>query len=190
MALRALRQKRYFTSEEYLKLERKALDKSEYYQGEIFAMTGASRKHNLISGNVIRELGNQLKGRPCEVYPSDMRVRVRPTGLYTYPDVSVVCGEPLFDDSRGDTLLNPTVLIEVLSPSTEAYDRGEKFAQYRRLDSLQDYVLIAQDTVRVEHYRRRGELWVLSEMNDLDDELQLKSIDCTVPLREIYDKVV
>jgi Uma2 family endonuclease len=119
-----------------------------------------------------------------------MRVQVRPTGLYTYPDVSVVCGEPLFDDSRGDILLNPTVLIEVLSPSTEAYDRGEKFAQYRRLDSLQDYVLIAQDTVRVEHYRRRGELWVFSEMNDLDDELQLKSIDCTVPLREIYDKVM
>ncbi len=187
MALRALQ--RSFTPEEYLMLERSATTKSEYIGGQIYAMAGASHKHVLIEGNVIRELGNRLRGRPCEVHTSNMRVRVRRTGLYTYPDVTVVCGKPEFDDAKFDTLLNPTVLIEVLSPSTEAYDRGEKFVQYRRLPSLQEYVLISQDQTRVEYFRRQGELWILSELNTPDSVLRLESIDCAVPLREIYDRV-
>ena len=126
----------YYTPDEYLALERKAEYKSEYFGGEIFAMTGASRKHNLVAGNIFAALHLQLKKRPCEIYPSDMRVKVSPTGLYTYPDVAVVCGEPMFDDEQKDTLLNPTVLVEVLSKSTASYDRGEKFEHYRKIKSL------------------------------------------------------
>jgi Uma2 family endonuclease len=187
MALRAF--KRVFTSQEYLTLERQAPSKSEFFDGEIYAMARASRKHVLVEGNILRELGTRLKGRPCTVLTSNMRVRVRATGLYTYPDASVVCGRPEFEDIQSDTLLNPTVLIEVLSPSTEAYDRGEKFSQYRRLPSLQEYVLIAQDRVLVERYRRRGDLWVISDLHSLDDVLPLESIDCKIPLSEIYYQV-
>src|SRR5207237_2511641 len=125
-------------------------------------------------------------------YTSDMRVRVNPTGMYTYPDVSVVCGEPHFDDQQLDTLTNPHVIIEVLSPSTEAYDRGEKFAHYRRLLSLTDYVLVAQDKMRVEHFARsgdRGDQWLFTEISDPDHALNLTSIGCAVTLRNIYDKV-
>src|SRR5262249_39888199 len=119
-----------FTPEEYLALERAAERRSEYYAGEIFAMGGASRKHIVIVANISGQLWSQLKGRPCRVYPNDMRVKVSPTGLYTYPDVAVVCGLDQFDDDHQDTLLNPTVIIEVLSKSTEAYDRGKKFEHY------------------------------------------------------------
>lgn len=136
-------QQRY-TPEEYLTLERQAQCKSAYYAGEIFATAGASRWHNLIVTNVLRELSLQLKGRPCTTYPSDMRVKVSPTGLYTYPDVTVVCGEAQSEDHQQDTLLNPTLIVEVLSESTEAYDRGGKFAHYRKLPSLLEYVLITQ----------------------------------------------
>lgn len=187
MALRAL--KRVFTPQEYLTLERQATTKSEFFDGEIYAMAGASRKHNLITLNAASELRRQLRGRPCEVYVAEMRVRVGATGLYTYPDASVVCGQPVFEDIQGDTLLNPTVLIEVLSPSTEAYDRGEKFSQYRRLPSLREYVLIAQDRVLVEHYRRRGDLWVIGDLRSLAEVLHLESIDCQIPLSEIYYQV-
>ncbi len=178
-----------YTPEEYLALERKATQKSEYVNGQVFAMSGASRAHNLIAGNVYREISSQLKGRPCEAYVSDMRVKVSTTGLYSYPDVVAVCGEIRFDDEQKDTLLNPTVLVEVLSSSTEAYDRGEKFAYYRRLESLQEYVLIAQDKVRVEHFVRQGDQWVLTEASNLDDTVHLASIGCRLALREIYDKV-
>jgi Uma2 family endonuclease len=155
----------------------------------MFAMAGASREHTLIAGNVAGELRAQLKGRPCETYQSDMRVRVSESGLYTYPDVVVVCGERQFEDAEVDTLLNPTLIVEVLSESTEAYDRGDKFAHYRRLQSLQEYVMIAQDKVRVERYVRQGSSWVLAEFSELDDTLHLASIECKVPLREIYDRV-
>ena len=133
---------KHYTPEEYLALERQAQYKSEYYAGEIFAMAGASRWHNLIVTNVLRELSLQLKGRPCTTYPSAMRVKISPTGLYTYPDVTVVCGAARFEDTQQDTLLNPTLIVEVLSESTEAYDRGGKFAHYRKLNSLLEYVLI------------------------------------------------
>lgn len=181
-------QQRY-TPEEYLALERKSEFKSEYVNGRIYAMTGASREHNLIAGNVFARLHARLRGRRCEVYMSDMRVKVSQTGAYHYPDVVAVCGEPRFEDKHVDTLLNPTVIVEVLSPSTEAYDRGEKFAHYRRLETIAEYVLVAQDKVRVEHYRRDGEHWVLSEVSNAEGVLVLPSLECELPLREIYERV-
>ncbi|HEX8476646.1 MAG TPA: Uma2 family endonuclease [Pyrinomonadaceae bacterium] len=181
--------KTYFTAEEYLALEREAEYKSEYFNGEIFAMTGASRRHNLIAANVLVALHPQLKGRPCEVYTSDMRVKVSPTGLYTYPDVVVACEKPMFDDEYTDTLLNPTVIVEVLSKSTEGYDRGRKFEQYRKLVSLSEYLLIAQDKYHVEHYVRQPDnQWLLSETDNPQDIVNLPSIDCRLALSDIYDK--
>jgi Uma2 family endonuclease len=181
---------KHYTPEEYLALERQAQCKSEYYAGEIFAMAGASRWHNLIVTNVLRELSLQLKGRPCTTYPSDMRVKVSPTGLYTYPDVTVVCGEAQFEDNQQDTLLNPTLIVEVLSESTEAYDRGGKFAHYRKLTSLMEYVLITQTKPHIEHYVRQPDnRWLLSEVDSLPDAIHLPSIDCHLALAEVYDKV-
>jgi Uma2 family endonuclease len=181
--------KTIYTPQEYLAFERKSPIKHEYCDGSIFAMAGASREHNLITGNLSREIGTQLRDRPCEVYASDMRVLVGRTGLYTYPDVVAVCGEPRFEDSEVDTLLNPNVIVEVLSDSTEAYDRGKKFGHFRRLESLREYVLVAQDEVRVERYTRQGDEWILTELNSLEDTLRLESIGCTVAVREIYAKV-
>jgi Uma2 family endonuclease len=182
----------FYSPEEYLALERNAEYKSEYVNGRIFAMTGASREHNLIAGNVFGDLRSQLRGRPCEVYVSDMRVKVHPTGMYTYPDVAAVCGGPRFEDEQLDTLVNPARTIEILSPSTEAYDRGERFAHYRRLESLKEYVLVAQDKVRVELFARygsAGQQWVLTEISDLGGVLQLASIGCDIAIRDIYDRV-
>jgi Uma2 family endonuclease len=181
--------KRRFTPQEYLALERKSETRNEYYNGEIFAMAGASREHNLIAGNVNAEIRDQILDRPCESYPSDMRVSIEATGLYTYPDVSVVCGEPRFEDSEVDTLLNPTVIIEVLSPTTEAYDRGVKFRHYRRVGSLREFVLISQDRMMVERYTRRGNDWVLSDLTDPDQVLNLESIGCQIPVDRIYAKI-
>ncbi len=177
------------TPEEYLAKERKALTKSEYRDGRIQALPGASRKHNLIAVHVTGELYIQLRTRSCEVYTNDMRVKVSPAGLYTYPDVAVVCEEPQFEDSHFDTLLNPTVLIEVLSPSTAAYDRGEKFASYQKLDSLCEYVLISQNSVCVEHYLRQEQDCNLTEFHSLDDVFSLVSIGCELALQAIYAKV-
>jgi Uma2 family endonuclease len=178
-----------YSPEEYLALERKAEYKSEYLNGRIIAMSGASRWHNLIAGNLYRELSQQLRGRPCEAYTSDLRVKVSSTGLYTYPDITVACGDILFEDAEIDTLINPNVIVEVLSPSTEAYDRGEKFAHYRRLESLQEYVLVSQDRVRIEYYVRQGTQWVFSEASTLDETVRLGSIGCDLILRDIYEKV-
>ncbi|HPM83342.1 MAG TPA: Uma2 family endonuclease [Candidatus Anammoximicrobium sp.] len=182
--------KRLLTPAEYLAQERHAPFKSEYYQGETFAMAGATREHNLIVGNVVREVGNGLKGLNCEVYPSDMRVKISATGLYTYPDVTVVCGGPEFEDEQGDTLLNPTVLFEILSDSTEAYDRGTKSAHYRRLPSVKEYVLIAQDRPLVERYVRQPDGgWTLREVTQLDQTVELDGIPIQLPMAEIYRQV-
>ena len=179
----------FFTPEEYLARERKALTKSEYRDGQIHALPGASRKHNIIAVHVTGELYIQSRTRSCEVYTNDMRVKVGLAGLYTYPDVVVVCEEPRFEDSHFDTLLNPTVLIEVLSPSTAAYDRGDKFASYQKLDSLCEYVLISQDNVCVEHYLREGQTWDLTEFRSFNDVFSLVSINCELSLQAIYAKV-
>ena len=180
----------HLTPEEYLVQERKAGTKSEYLNGQIYAMAGASREHNLITINISSGFHVQLADQPCETYVNDMRLKISPTGLYTYPDVVVVCDEPRFEDTDLDTLLNPIVLVEVLSPSTEAYDRGEKFAHYRQLESLQEYLLVAQDRARVEHYLRQGVQWLLTEFSNLDDILYFTSISCTLSLREIYAKII
>jgi Uma2 family endonuclease len=184
--------KTYYTPEQYLALEREAEYKSEYINGQIYAMSGGSREHSLIIFSLARELGAQLRDRPCEAYVTEMRVKVSPTGMYTYPDVTIVCKEPAFEEGNVGTLLNPTVIIEVLSPTTEAYDRGDKFAHYRKLDSLTDYVLVSQNQVRVEHFVRYSEgssKWVLTEISGLGGVLRLDSIGCEVALMDIYDKV-
>lgn len=180
-----------YTPEEYLVLERQAPYKSEYCAGDIFAMAGASHWHNVIVANVVREISLQLKGRPCTTYPSDMRVKITPTGLYAYPDVTVVCGESYFEDTAQDTLLNPPLIVEVLSDSPEAYDRGGKFAHYRKLTSLQTYVLITQTKPHVEQYVRQPDSrWLLAaEADSLDDTMHLPAIDCHLALAEVYDKV-
>ena len=176
--------------DDYLTIERSAEFKSEYFDGEIFAMAGASRAHNSIVLNTGSEIRQHLKNRSCKAYVNDMRVKVSPTGLYTYPDVVVVCGKEQFEDTHLDTLLNPTLIIEVLSDSTEAYDRGRKFEHYRHLDSLVEYVLIAQHRPHVESFRRQSDQhWLLAECSGLDGTLRLESIDCDLALAEIYAKV-
>jgi Uma2 family endonuclease len=179
-----------YTPSQYLALERDAEFKHEYYDGYITAMAGGSPEHNQLAGNIFRKLGNQLEDRECRAYISDVRLCVSSTGLYTYPDVMVVCGEALFQKIEGvESLLNPAMIVEVLSPTTESYDRGDKFADYRQLPSLKEYVLVSQDKVLVERYTRQGDDWVLTEFKALADTLQLASIDCAVSLREIYAKV-
>lgn len=181
----------YLTPEEYLATERKAETKSEYINGEIVAMTGVSRAHNLIGVNLTREISKQLQGRPCEGYSNDMRVMVPSTRLYTYPDLVVVCGEPQFEDDNFDTLLNPTLIIEVLSESTEGYDRGKKFGFYRTIQSLAEYLLVAQDEHRIEQYAKQSDgRWLLSEYRSTEDVAELASIQCRLALKEVYDKVV
>ena len=179
----------YLTPEEYLAAERRAEHKSEYVDGEMVAMTGASRRHNLIAINIAREISQQLKGRPCEGYASDMRVRVPSTRLYTYPDV-VVCDEPKFEDDYVDTLLNPTLILEILSEPTELYDRGKKFGFYRTIETLAEYLLVAQDECRIEQYVRQPDgRWLLSDYRSLEDVVDLPSIQCQLALSEVYDKV-
>lgn len=178
------------TPEEYLEFERKSEERHEYYNGEIFAMSGAKRNHNKIVGNLSGLVWQQLKGKDCEFYPSDMRVFVPATGLYTYPDLVVVCGEPKFKDDVLDTLLNPILLVEVLSESTESYDRGKKFQHYRSIESLREYVLVAQDEARIEKYVKTGDgFWLLSEAVGLDAEIEFSSIECRIALSEVYDKI-
>ncbi|MGZ5076701.1 MAG: Uma2 family endonuclease [Methylobacter sp.] len=180
----------HFTPEEYLSLERSAPYKNEFHDGQIYAMTGASREHNLITFNIAGELSSQLKNRFCGAYVSDMRIKSAEARSYYYPDIVVVCGTPQFEDAHVDTLLNPTLLIEVLSPSTEAYDRGGKFAHYRKIPTLNEYLLIAQDQPSIERYQRQGGVWVLTEAVGLEADIPLESIGCVLSLREVYDKVL
>ena len=176
------------TPGEYLASERKATLKSEYINGEILAMSGASNAHNLITLDIGTELNIQLRGRECLVYTNDMRVRTSPMGSYFYPDV-IVCGNPHFEDNVFDTLLNPILIVEVLSPSTEVYDKGEKFRHYQELASLQEYILVSQDRVRVEQYRLAKTQWVQTEFRSPEDVLSLASIGCELPLQDIYRRV-
>jgi len=179
------------TPEQYLEIERAAIDvRSEYYNGRMYAMSGGTYPHAIVIGNLARELGIALKKGQCVVTTSDMRVRVSKTGLYTYPDIVVVCDPPQYGDGRHDTVLNPTLIAEVLSPSTEAYDRGFKFAQYRALESLQEYALVSQSEPRVEIFRRQptGD-WLLSEATGMEGVCRFDSVGCKVSIRDAYDKV-
>ncbi len=174
---------------EYLAAERTSDQKHEYFRGEIFAMAGGSREHNLIATNIAGELRGALREQPCEVYSSDMRVKVEATGLHTYPDVSVVCGEPKFEEDKRDTLLNPIVIFEILSDTTEAYDRGKKFENYRAIPLFSEYVLASQNEVLVEHFVRQSDGgWVMRELRS-GESITLTSIGCTLPLDEAYLKV-
>lgn len=182
--------KRRYTPEEYLAIERASECRHEFYRGEMFEMAGASRAHSLIGVNLTGELRGALKGTPCEVHAGEMRVRVSATGLYPYPDASIVCEGAKFADDHLDTLLNPLVIFEVLSPSTEAYDRGKKFEHYRTIDSFCEYVLVAQDAYRVEHFARQDDgSWRMTVMNGLESVLELPAVSCRLPLREIYARV-
>jgi Uma2 family endonuclease len=186
----AAAQPRRYTPEEYLALEREAEYKSEYVNGCIYAMAGASRAHILITGNIGGELRARLRGSPCETYTNDMRVKVSPTGMYAYPDVAVVCEEPLFEDGHVDTLLNPVLIVEVLSASTEAYDRGDKFAHYETVPSLREYILVAQNRPRIERYVRQPDgQWLRSVATGLQDTIHLAAIGCDLPLAEVYERV-
>jgi len=179
------------TLEEYLTREKDAEFRSEYFCGEMFAMAGASANHNLIVLNAGANLREQLKRKPCRVYPSDLKLRIESTGLYTYPDVSVVCGEPQIETNGGDVLLNPVVLVEVLSDSTEAYDRGKKFEHYRTIPSLKHYVLIAQDRHSIDCFSLKPNgSWVLTSCQTLDGKVELEGIDSHLLASEVYEKVV
>ena len=178
-----------YTPEEYLALERKATLKSEYLNGEILAMSGANFAHNFLTVDVATELNIQSRGQDWEVYMSNRRVRTSAKGAYFYPDVIVCCGEPEFEDNVFDTLLNPILVVEVLSPSTEAFDKGEKFMHYQELASLREYILVSQDRVRVEHYRLTQTQWVQTEFQAREDVLPLASIGCELPLQDIYRRV-
>jgi Uma2 family endonuclease len=178
------------TPEEYLAIERKADFKSEYYRGEMFAMAGASEEHCLVKDNLAREIGMQLKNGPCRLATSDLRVRVDPSGLYTYPDIVIYCDKPKFIDHHFDTLVNPTVLIEVLSDSTENYDLGDKFRHYRQIESLQEYVDAWQDEPFIERrIRQSNGQWLLADASGLDAILEFTSIPARVPLAELYRNV-
>ena len=185
------RPKKRMSQEEHLEFERGSDEKHEYLNGQIFAMSGAKRNHNKIVANLSGLLWQDLKDKDCEFYPNDMRVFVPKTGLYTYPHLVVVSGEPKFQDAVPDILLNPVLLMDVLSESTEGYDRGRKFQHYRSIESLKEYVLVSQDEARIEKYIKQGDgFWVLSEAVGLDSEINLDSIECDLRLSEIFAKVI
>lgn len=178
------------TAEEYLAMERVAESRSEYRAGEIHAMSGGTESHNLITVNILASLHQQLRTKPCKVFVNDLRVKIAQSNLYTYPDVVVACGEIKFEDTRRDTLLNPTLIIEVLSQSTEAYDRGSKFESYRKLESLKQYVLVAQDKPHIEVFTRQSDgRWILSEFSELGDSIDLAPTGCKITLSDVYAKI-
>lgn len=186
---RKVEQPPHITPQEYLERERKAETKGEYHDGVIVAMTGASWEHNLITSSLSRRLGNQLDAKPCAVVTGDLRIGVSLCASYFYPDVVVVCGDPAFADANLDTVLNPTLIIEVLSESTEAVDRGKKWKCYQSLKSLQTYVLVAQDRPLVEVYRRQADDWRYSTIEGMENSLSLEAIGCTLRLAEVYDRI-
>lgn len=179
--------KQKLTAAQYLALERTAEFKSEFYRGEMFVMAGASREHNTLKENLVGNLFMQLKGGPCRSFSSDQRVKVSATGLYTYPDIVVVCGDAEYAFEDRDTLLNPQVIVEVLSESTEKFDRGKKFAQYQEIPSMREYVLVCQDQFRVERYTRQTNgTWVLEVFNGPASVFTLTTIPVKIPLSDIY----
>lgn len=177
----------YISPEEYLERERQAETRSEYFNGRIYAMAGASPDHEAICANTVIALGLALKGRGCRPYGSNLRVCIPETGMYTYPDVSVICGAPELDGGHHDVVRNPKLIVEITSPFTESCDRGDKFAHYRTIESLTDYLLVAQDRPWVEHYARSGETWVLTTGVGLNAVLNLPSLGCELTLADVYD---
>ncbi|MEA2059274.1 MAG: Uma2 family endonuclease [Thermodesulfobacteriota bacterium] len=178
------------TPEKYLEFERASEHRHEYYDGEIFAMVGASLNHNRINRNIIQRLENQLEGSSCEAFISDMRVKVDKLDKYTYPDIVIVCGDIKLEDDKFDTLLNPIVIIEILSDSTEAYDRGAKFQHYRLVPSLQEYILVSQNSYLVERYVRSDEgSWRYFAYENMEHTMEIESVKCSLLLSDIYYRV-
>lgn len=179
-----------YTIEEYLAREQVAPYKSEFYRGQIFAMSGGTPRHNKVSGNIFGTLWGRLRGSSCSPYNSDQRIRIPSNGLSTYPDVSVVCGELQLDAQDPDAVVNPRVIFEVLSKSTESYDRGKKFDLFRQLDSLREYILVTQDEPQVERFVRQDDgSWNLTVFKGLEALLELPALECELPLREIYEDI-
>jgi Uma2 family endonuclease len=177
------------TAREYLLQERKAEVKSEFLDGEVFAMAGGTRRHSRIGLKLATALENRLAGKPCEVFNSDMRLKIEATELYAYPDIQVACGELRFEDEVQDTLLNPKIIVEVLSESTAAWDRGEKFGHYRHLESLAEYLMVSQEAWQIEHYVRQPDgSWRFETVEGEGGVLSLPSLKCKIPLTEIYAK--
>jgi Uma2 family endonuclease len=186
----ATQPKHRLSPEEYLVRERLAPTKSEYYRGEVFAMAGASERHNLIVTNLVLSLGTSLRGRECRVYSSDMRVLVCDTGLYTYPDVVVVCGKPILADTEGDVLTNPVLLVEVLSESTKDCDRGGKFHQYMRIPSLQEYLTVSQTEMMIDaSIRQADNSWLLRELVPANGKVSIQCLGIELDFAEVYDQV-
>ncbi len=178
------------TPEEYLALERKADVKSEYFNGELFVISGASRKHNQISTNLVRILGNELLDEPCNVYASDMKVKIEKFNKYSYPDIVVACEEEKFEDEQEDVLLNPLIIIEILSDSTKACDRGQKFFHYQSIDSFVEYILVSQKSSQIEKFvRQTDNTWNYSVFHNTEDLVHISSIKCDLPIKEVYRKV-
>jgi Uma2 family endonuclease len=186
------RQEPYYTPEEYLELEWVSQERHEYFDGRIYAMSGGTANHAFIQANVIAALRAQVRGRPCRVGTSELKVRVEATGMHAYPDVSALCGKPQLAGKHDEVLLNPSVLVEVLSPTTESYDRGDKFTQYRKIPSLREYVLVSQEWMHVERFTRDGAdptRWVFADASGPDGEVELPSIGCVLRLRDVYEDV-
>jgi Uma2 family endonuclease len=182
--------KKPLTDDDYLRMERQAFEKSELIGGEIVAMAGASDKHNLISSNLMIEIGVKLRQGSCRIFSSDMRVKAK-KGSYYYPDLVVVCGDRKYEDNKKDSLLNPKVIIEILSKSTKLKDRNEKLDSYTALESLTDYILISQDEMRIEHFIKNGEKeWKVRFLTEKADKLILESINCEVLVEEVYREIL
>jgi Uma2 family endonuclease len=181
--------KKFYSIEEYLQLENEALEKHEYYKGEIFAMSGAGNRHNIISINIIVSLANSLKGKSCQPFGSDMRIHIPQNTLFTYPDISIICGDIINPNEDGNSATNPTVIVEILSPSTRNYDRGVKFMLYRAIPTLQEYILVEAESIHVEQFAINKEgLWQLKEFSSNEDQFILESVDVNLRLRDIYDR--
>jgi Uma2 family endonuclease len=179
-----------FSPEEYLSFEREAEERHEYWDGRLYEMAGESPEHSTICVNLAGEVSTELKGKPCRAFSPNMKVRTSPTGKFLYPDLTVVCGEPVYHDGRRDVLVNPKAVFEVLSPSSEGRDRGRKFFAYQQIESLTDYLLVAQNEVRIDHYLRQpGGGWLMSSAMGLTARLRLESINCALALIEVYDRV-
>jgi len=183
-------EERLLTPEEYLTKESQADFRSEYFDGQMFAMAGASRRHNRIISNLVIRLGIQLEETPCNIYANDLKVKISKTGLYTYPDVVITCGDEIFDDTEQNVLLNPILIIEVLSDSTEAYDRGRKFRHYQYIESLMEYVLVSQNEEQIECYvRQNNGNWLYSKNDSPDDTVKFDSVACSLILKTVYTKI-
>ncbi|MGN6435229.1 MAG: Uma2 family endonuclease [Agriterribacter sp.] len=182
--------KKNFSIAEYLEIEQEASDKHEYYRGEMFAMAGAGPKHNIIFKNIFRELAYTLKGKPCQPYGSDQRIHIPENGLFTYPDISIICGDIDTSKEDKDSIIHPVMIFEILSPSTRDYDRGSKFTFYRAIATLKEYILVDSDSISVEVFRlNENKFWQLEEYNQMNQSLQLQTLGFSIPISEIYDGV-